>query len=317
MSEPLFDTHIVVDWSARSSPSPMRPSADAIWWAVVRGGQTKPPVYQRTRGEAVKRLADFLAAEVAAGRRVLIGFDFPFGYPEGVAARITGRAEAFALWDWIAMRVHDGPDNANRRFEVAAEINRFYDGVGPAWGRPAAWDVPDVPVAMKERWGADHPPERRRADGRSTTAKTVWQLAYAGSVGSQILLGLPALKTLREDPRLRGYVAVWPFDSGFEVPEAAVVLAEVYPSVLQPQVHARRRADEVLDAAQVRVLAAGFAALDASGGLGPLFSAPEGLTAADHAVVCAEEAWILGLDQAAALAAALPQPTLTGAGVSA
>lgn len=317
MSGQLFDTHIVVDWSARSAPSPARPSADAIWWAAVREGRAEPPVYARTRAAAITRLSDLLVAEAAAGRRVLIGFDFPFGYPQGVAARITGRAQAFALWDWIAARVHDGPDNANRRFEVAAEINCFYDGVGPAWGRPATWDVPGVPVTMTERRGTDHPPERRRADRRSATAKTVWQLAYAGSVGSQVLLGLPALKALREDPRLRGQTAVWPFHSGFEVPEAAVVLAEVYPSILQHKAHALRGADEVLDAAQVRILAASLAGLDASAGLGPLFRAPGGLTAADRRAVCTEEAWILGLDQAAELAAALPPQGLTGAEVGA
>ena len=43
-------------------------------------------------------LADLLAAERAAGRRVLAGFDFPFGYPRGFAAALTGRAEALALW---------------------------------------------------------------------------------------------------------------------------------------------------------------------------------------------------------------------------
>ena len=34
-NSPLFHTHIVVDWSARSEPSPEQPSKDAIWWADV------------------------------------------------------------------------------------------------------------------------------------------------------------------------------------------------------------------------------------------------------------------------------------------
>ncbi|MEO1314365.1 MAG: precorrin-8X methylmutase, partial [Pseudomonadota bacterium] len=310
MTAPLFDTHIVVDWSARSTPSPARPASDAIWWAVVRDGTPEAPVYVRTRADATQRLADLLASEVAAGRRALIGFDFPFGYPEGVAAHLTGTPHAYALWDWIAARVADQPDNANRRFETAAEINAAYPGLGPAWGRPTTWDHPEVPVTMKARHGAGHPPERRRADARSTTAKTVWQLAYAGSVGSQVLLGLPTLKTLREDPRLRDVLQVWPFDGGLQRPDAQVVLAEIYPSLLQAEVHARRQEGEILDAAQVRCMAQAFAGLDAAGGLGPLFDGPADLSDGDRAAICTEEAWILGLGAETQLADALPRPYL-------
>ena len=91
---PLFDTHIVVDWSARSRPSPVRPGKDAIWWALARtdGGEAREPEYARTRHEAIRRLARLMADELDAGRRVLVGFDFPFGYPAGVAGRLTGRS---------------------------------------------------------------------------------------------------------------------------------------------------------------------------------------------------------------------------------
>ena len=34
----LFDTHVVVDWSARSKPSPKRRTRDAIYWCTVTGG---------------------------------------------------------------------------------------------------------------------------------------------------------------------------------------------------------------------------------------------------------------------------------------
>ena len=97
---PLFETHIVVDWSARSKPSPARPSRDSIWWTAIREGCALEPQYERTRNDAVESLAAFIAGELDAGRRVLAGFDFPFGYPAGVAERITGRASARALWDW-------------------------------------------------------------------------------------------------------------------------------------------------------------------------------------------------------------------------
>lgn len=40
---PVFHTHIVVDWSARSTPSSERESRDAIWWAVARSNGCATP----------------------------------------------------------------------------------------------------------------------------------------------------------------------------------------------------------------------------------------------------------------------------------
>ena len=274
---PLFHTHIVVDWSARSEPSPVRPTKDAIWWAVAHtdGDAARAPEYARTRHEALRRIARLVAQELDAGRRVLVGFDFPFGYPAGVAEHLTGRACALALWDWLAERIEDAADNTNNRYHVAAEMNaRYRPGVGPFWGRPQSWSYPTIPQKESERTKRDtHPRERRIADCHAKGAKTVWQLAYAGSVGSQVLLGLPALKRLLADPLIRGRGAVWPFDTGLNVPDASAVIAEVYPSLLKKKVDARRHDDEILDRAQVRVNAETFARLDARGGLAPLLPA--------------------------------------------
>ncbi len=305
---PLFHTHIVVDWSARSTPSPARPSKDAIWWAVARsdGGAVPAPRYARTRHAALEGLAAFIAGELDAGRRVLAGFDFPFGYPAGVAEHLTGAASAPALWGWLADRIEDAPDNANNRYAIAAAINATYPGLGPFWGHPPTWRCPDVPARASARTRQDrHPPERRICDRRARGAKTVWQLAYAGSVGSQMLLGLPALKRLVADPRIAGRAQVWPFETGLRVPEAQAAIAEVYPSLLRNALRTHREAGEILDRAQVRVNAAAFARLDAGGGLAPLFEGAPGLAPGERRLIEAEEAWILGLGHADALRGAL------------
>ena len=308
---PLFHTHVVVDWSARSDPSPGRRSKDAIWWAVARIDGCRvavdEPDYVRTRHEALERLARLIAGELDAGRRVLAGFDFPFGYPEGVAAHLTGKASALALWDWLAARIEDCEDNANNRYAVAAAINEKYRGVvGPCWGRPATWDYPTIPVKKSQRTCREpHPPERRVADRHARGAKTVWQLYYNGSVGSQILVGLPALKRLIEHSLVGGRAAIWPFETGLRVPGAAAAIAEVYPSLLRGEVGAQRRDDEILDRAQVRVNAEAFARLDAAGGLAPLFAGAPVLTADERRLVETEEAWILGLGHEEALKRAL------------
>ncbi len=301
-----FDTHIIVDWSARSRPSPARPTKDSIWWCTAKDGITLDPEYARTRHEAIDRLAAILAAELDVKRRALVGFDFPFGYPAGVARHLTGRSSALVLWDWLDERIRDARDNANNRYQIAETINRAYPGVGPCWGRPASWPHPDVPTRKSARTRHEtHPPERRVADRRARGAKTVWQLAYAGSVGSQVLLGLPALKKLVDDPRLGGEVAIWPFETGLSVPGAPVVVAEIYPSLLTAEIRQRISPGEIPDHAQVRVNAEAFARLDKQRRLAPLFEAEQGLTAEERRIVETEEAWILGLGHEDALRSAL------------
>ena len=142
MSGRLFDGYVMVDWSAASRPTT---GADSIWIGHHADGQTTTGNIS-TRSGARTRLHAICADAIRKGQRLLIGFDFPFGYPAGVAKHITGHSGALSLWRWIAARLKDGADNANNRFEVAAEINRLYPGTGPFWGRPASWDLPDIPT---------------------------------------------------------------------------------------------------------------------------------------------------------------------------
>ncbi len=310
----LFDTVVAVDWSARSTPSPARPSADAIWFAVARDGLAQAPAYCRTRAEALARLTDLLATEVAAGRRTLAGFDFPFGYPRGFAAQVVGAPDALRLWDWMARAVEDGPGNANNRFAVAGRLNALFPGIGPFWGRPATIAEPGLPERGGARAGHGLP-ERRLAETRAPGAQTCWKLYTTGSVGSQALTGIAALARLRADPRLAGAARVWPFETGLAIPDAPVTLAEIYPSLLADEVRARAPGDS-RDAAQVRLMAQRFADLDAAGGLAALFGADPALSPSERVIVAREEGWILGVGHEAALrppAPAFANDCFTGA----
>ena len=274
-----FDSVAVVDWSASSALSPARPSADAIW--IGQAGQESR--YFRGRAAAEAALLSLIAQEQGAGRRLLIGFDFPFGYPAGFAARLTGEPRAQAVWAWLAARIEDGPDNRNNRFAVAAAVNRQMGGAGPFWGCPAGLNLPGLPAMKSVDYQALGLNERRAVERLVPRAQPVWKLCTTGAAGSQALIGLPMIHRLSALPG----VAVWPFAP----PEgASVVLAEVYPSLLAQAVAADGA--PVRDEGQVRLLARALARAD----LAPLLTVPE---------IAREEGWILGAGHVAALEAAL------------
>src|SRR5258707_13999935 len=81
----LFDTYIIVDWSASNVP---KRGKDSIW-ICCRAPDGERFENPSTRHKARLLLADMLAEAMANGERVLAGFDFPFGYPAGFAARLS------------------------------------------------------------------------------------------------------------------------------------------------------------------------------------------------------------------------------------
>ena len=274
-----FDSILVVDWSSGNDTGP-RPRADAVWTALAcDDGRVAPPVYHRNRQAAEAAIAALLADERAAGRRVLAGFDFPFGYPAGFAARVTGRTDPLALWDWYAAELTDTP-RRNDRFTLAARLNGLFPGEGPFWFNGLKVDLPGLP-RRKPAWHPDWPAERRLAETRAPRAFPLWQMGGAGAVGGQAMTGMAALARLRA--RFGATVAVWPF----QPLEAPVALVEVWPSLQAAEVAEARGASEVKDAAQVRVLAARIARMQADGALAAALAAP--------AAAVAEEGWILGL----------------------
>ena len=284
-----FQSFAMVDWSGGNDTGP-RPRKDAIWIAVVRAGRADSPRYLRNRAQAEEVLRDLITEERAAGRRLLIGFDFPFGYPVGFAQAVTGKKDPLALWAWLADRVEDAP-KANNRFDLAGQINAQFSGNGPFWGNALARDIANLP---RTKGDYQNPfPDRRACEKAARGTFTCWQLAGAGSVGGQVLMGLPVLARLRRS--FEGAVSVWPF----EPPDRDVAFVEIWPSLLNDQV---RRMPGIRDAAQVHLMARALANL-----------APTDLAQmlAQHAP---EEGWIFGLGHEATLqnaAADLRPPPLT------
>lgn len=278
-----FDTVAIVDWSASNGPSSPNPQKDAIWIGTATAMGTEAQ-YFRTRAEAETHLSALIDRETAAARRLLIGFDFPMGYPKGFAARLTGQADPRALWRFLAERITDA-GNRNNRFHVADAINAII-GKGPFWGRPASLPLPHLTETKAVDYAALALPERRAVERAVPRAQPVWKLYTTGSVGSQALMGLPMIHRLSQRPG----TVVWPFDP---IGKSPVVLAEVYPSLLAPLV---AQSEGIKDRAQVTLLARALWHLSQTGTLDPLLT--------PDSVDCTEEGWILGAGHDAALLAA-------------
>ncbi|MEM8770271.1 MAG: cobalamin biosynthesis protein CbiG [Pseudomonadota bacterium] len=289
----LFDTYLIVDWSAANAP---KRGKDSIWIAeTVRtksGIRINTLENPPTRSEAIARIEQIINIARSKNRRLFAGFDFPFGYPAGAASLVSGEAKWSALWSMLACEVEDAENNRSNRYELAARWNRdklpapfywghphqhTYDGLGPK--RPATENFRTMEYRIVERWA---PP-----------AKSVWQLAYNGAVGSQAMLGIARLEKLRR--RLGADAAIWPFQTRFdENLSAPIVIAEVYPSLIEPQF----QPGDVKDAAQVRTVAKNFARLDRACGFGALLARPAGLDNKDARKVMREEGWIVGAGSA-------------------
>ena len=280
-----IDTIIMVDWSARSKPSPAKRTKDAIYIAEVSPGQ-RFVTYCRTRAAATGHLTARFEAALAEGRRVLAGLDFPFAYPRGFAQALTGDADPLGVWGWLSDAVQDDDRNANNRLAVADRINALFDAPGPFWSHPVGETPAHVPFRKPPHAGFPFA-ERREVEKVATGASTCFQLYGNGAVASQSLLGLPRLHHLRR--RFGDKLAVRPFEDR----DAPILLAEVYPSILSEEIKRRQRPGEIPDAAQVRVLAAAFAGL-APGRLDAM------LRDGDR-----EEGWIAGLGHETDLIAAL------------
>jgi len=134
-----FDTFVMIDWTGGNDTGPT-PRKDAIWACIA--GQS--PAYLRNRIEAEAWLGDLITRELAAGRRALLGFDFPFGYPKGFAQALCGSANPLDLGAWVAERIEDAP-KSNNRFDIAARINQHLgQGKGPFWANALARDIPGL-----------------------------------------------------------------------------------------------------------------------------------------------------------------------------
>ena len=299
----LFDAYVMVDWSAASKPVTGK---NSIWIGILAKDARLKLQYQsvniETRLKARTFLEGIIAKLTGRGDRVLIGFDFSLGYPAGTADALGLKRDGMAPWQamhaHLASKMKDKADNSNPRYAIAAGMNyAISKGPFPFWGAPARDVVSTLSDKKPDFEGRDLAEYRLaemhlRESGRAQP-KSVWQLAYTGSVGSQSLTGIPHVHALRQAlPASR----VWPFEfeAGDMTEESLegvqVVFAEIYPSLVK----AKPEKGETPDAAQVREIARYYSDLDEKGLLKGGISTNNSLDEGKISQIQSEEGWILG-----------------------
>ncbi len=297
----LFDAVIIADWTAAEG----KKLGDQSVWIGVAKRDVRFRLYTETHNTATRAEGEALLNRLISehrkrGDRVLVGFDFNFGFPAGTAERLKLAGTPWsAMWKFLASNVVDKADNTNNRYQVAAKMNRLMtDEAWPFWGAPAKqaqrWLTTTKPPAGA---GADIPEFRATEDAArkgKLQPKSVWQMHGAGAVGGQTLVGVPMVRRLLESLGPSG--AIWPFGTGWraldtaDVEPLSALVVEVWPSMFD----GKPQTGEFKDQAQVRATAEALAKMDEAGALAKAFAPPKGADEALIARVEQEEGWILG-----------------------
>jgi hypothetical protein len=290
---PLFDTYIFVDWSAKHGLLPREPAADGIWIGECTLGTSCNPTttYCRSRHDAISQVLSRLVDHLKQQRRVLVGFDFPYGYPRGFCRALGldsgDQAAWLVIWTKLSSRIEDTNSNRNNRFTVANDLNKIANlGVpGPFWGYPRNRATPNLqPTSPGFPFPATNGvilPRLRIAETRLRGVQEAWKLFGSGSVGSQALVGIPYLDDVRQHEALRQHTQVWPFETGFSSTpapkhEPCILHAEIWPGVVKQETDRLMGVDSNLikDQAQVMALCLWASQLDHQGELQTLFDKP-------------------------------------------
>lgn len=217
---------LVVDWSANSKP---KTGADSIWIGDAYGNRVNPS----TRVEAIEFLKR-LISQKGDEQKWLIAFDFSFGVPCW-----GGRKGQVGLSFWETVRkCFLGVDQecfdlknkaAELRWEVASNLNRDFFNEQKFWGCPKEQIFNHLSSTKGKR---DEDKQTRKTDKDAAGSKSPWQLLGAGSVGSQMLMGICHLQRWRKpkpnkkDKKWEDKISVWPFEES----NKQIVFAETFPS---------------------------------------------------------------------------------------
>ena len=227
----VFEKYIAIDWSgAFKSPNEAiqvaecDPETRAV--SIVRSPTQSATGWNVWSREEVLR---YVQCQVAT-RKVLIGFDFAFGYP------YCGENAYFPDCDSSPANVQDLWATVDT-FCVEKGGKDFYGG--------NFYKEPSSPFRRYYHFkGAEsdrYKPRLRVTDQRAQkpagrTPSSVFTCDFPSNVGTGTLAGMRFLHQLQQDPN----VAIWPFGTT-NPPDRSTVVVEIYPRIFLNDAEKRRR----------------------------------------------------------------------------
>ncbi|MBZ0271902.1 hypothetical protein K8I61_07675 [bacterium] len=226
------------------------------------------------------------------------------------------------VWDAIEDELDDDigtlpgriATNRSNRFAVASNFNARVargNSTGPFWCQANKGEFtnipqcrPDPPFAAQSRETKDG----LRLTDRRAESTSPFRLFGTGSVGSQILTGIPRLAALRFDEGLAKCSSVWPFETGWAAGEdwpgrdIRIVHAEIYPTIREQDDDLNKLScgepgeKPIKDRRQVRTMWHWAKRLDSDNKLWREFAIPHGIApgSREDEAIRSEEGWILG-----------------------
>ena len=276
----MFDGYIMTNWSGASSRVYRTSSIFVV--SLIDGKKETESFSTRTR--AHDYITCMINKPTKNGKPLLIGFDFAFGYPAKAYDEL-GCKNWEKLWKLIDTEIDDSDSNKNNRFDVANKLNSLFAGEGPFWGKPANYtQYKNILTNRPKRFakGSNDPLQFRTIETYFKKAKSVWQLAYNGCVGSKTLMGIPTLQELKQ----REDCCVWPFQ---DLDENKHVIAEIYPAIWD-----EKKSQMTIEERVCRTLKI-ISCLDKNSTLKNLLQAPHRHPCKND--IIKKEGWILGVDE--------------------
>lgn len=205
-----FEHFIAIDWSGAAR------AYKGIAVAVCRRGRSAPTlVTPRGAHWTRKEIAEWLKERLSAKPRLLIGFDFAFGFPYEdtgyLGGRVQGVDDIFALWELIEARSAGDSDFGCNGFVDDPQFAHLFWKAGP---KPHDW------IERKRR--AEH----ACAAATKTRPDTLYKLLHSKQVGKASITGMRVLNQLRKASGKS--VAIWPF----ETPRTSAIV-EIYPTMFR------------------------------------------------------------------------------------
>jgi hypothetical protein len=203
-----------IDWSGRVDAAGQRRH---IWAGIWTAGKNVRLEAGRTRAE----IAEWLIEMAKETPRMVVGFDFCFGFPAWFVQGEHGAQSGVEFWELVAREEH-----AERWLATGYEDTRFW---GKPRKRPAEFSGEHLHRMLRAtdidcKLVAFIPEEERRERVKGITPKSVFQIGGAGSVGTASLRGFAVLQRLRE----AGF-RVWPFERpGLALKKPQPLVVEMY-----------------------------------------------------------------------------------------